>query len=133
MSLFFSITSLKIEPVEQRPHRRFHGGGHERPHGVFLSGKRERAPKPRRKTCGPEKDGLASDLEDLPEKFYASRKEAPQQMEIEKGYETLVSEFEKALILQALNETKGVKSKAAQILSMNRTTLIEKMKRLGLD
>jgi DNA-binding NtrC family response regulator len=73
------------------------------------------------------------DIDDLPEKFYSAKKEAPTQLAIEKGYETLVSEFEKALILQALNETKGVKSKAAQILSMNRTTLIEKMKRLGLD
>ncbi len=72
-------------------------------------------------------------LEDLPEKFYSIKKEAPFQLEIEKGYESLVSEFEKALILQALNETKGVKSKAAQKLSMNRTTLIEKMKRLGLE
>jgi DNA-binding NtrC family response regulator len=73
------------------------------------------------------------DLEDLPEKFYSSKKEVPSQLDIEKGYECLVSDFEKALILQALNETKGVKSKAAQKLSMNRTTLIEKMKRLGLD
>ena len=32
-----------------------------------------------------------------------------------------------------LEGDKGGKSKAAQILSMNRTTLIEKMKRLGLD
>ena len=73
------------------------------------------------------------DVEDLPEKFYATRKAAPPQMAIEKGYETLVSEFEKALILQAMGETNGVKSKAAQKLSMNRTTLIEKMKRLGLE
>ena len=73
------------------------------------------------------------DVDDLPEKFYSSKKEPPPQLDIEKGYETLVSEFEKALILQALGETKGVKSKAAQILSMNRTTLIEKMKRLGLE
>ncbi len=73
------------------------------------------------------------DIDDLPEKFYDAKQETPQQLAIEKGYETLVSDFEKTLILQALNETKGVKSKAAQILSMNRTTLIEKMKRLGLD
>ncbi len=73
------------------------------------------------------------DLEDLPEKFYSAKREVPSQLDIEKGYECLVSDFEKTLILQALNETKGVKSKAAQKLSMNRTTLIEKMKRLGLD
>jgi len=73
------------------------------------------------------------DLDDLPEKFYTTKKREEIPLEIEKGYETLVTEFEKTLILQALNETKGVKSKAAQILSMNRTTLIEKMKRLGLE
>jgi DNA-binding NtrC family response regulator len=73
------------------------------------------------------------DMEDLPEKFYTVKKEEPSQLDIEKGYESLVSEFEKVLILQALNETKGIKSRAAQKLSMNRTTLIEKMKRLGLD
>jgi DNA-binding NtrC family response regulator len=44
-----------------------------------------------------------------------------------------VSNFEKTLILQALQETNGVKSKAAQVLSLNRTTLIEKMKRLGIE
>jgi DNA-binding NtrC family response regulator len=32
-----------------------------------------------------------------------------------------------------LQETNGVKSKAAQVLSLNRTTLIEKMKRLGIE
>jgi len=52
---------------------------------------------------------------------------------MEKGYDTLVSEFEKSLITKALGETQGVKSKAAQVLNINRTTLIEKMKRLGLD
>jgi transcriptional regulator with GAF, ATPase, and Fis domain len=70
-------------------------------------------------------------VEDLPEKFWTTRGETSH-VDIAKGYDTLVSEFEKSLILHALNESDGVKSKAAQILSMNRTTLIEKMKRLGL-
>jgi DNA-binding NtrC family response regulator len=72
-------------------------------------------------------------IEDLPDKFWTARSETPAEMNIEKGYDTLVSEFEKTIILQALNETDGVKSKAAQMLSMNRTTLIEKMKRLGIS
>ncbi len=75
------------------------------------------------------------DIEDLPEKLYGHEKEdmpAPQ-IDIDKGYDTLVSEFEKTLIMKALTETQGVKSKAAQALNINRTTLIEKMKRLGLD
>ncbi len=74
------------------------------------------------------------DLEDLPEKLYANEgvgETAP--LNMERGYDTLVSEFEKTLIAKALQETQGVKSKAAQVLSINRTTLIEKMKRLGID
>lgn len=72
------------------------------------------------------------DLEDLPEKIYFAE-QSQSHFEIEKGYDTLVSSFEKSLILQALQETNGVKSKAAQVLSLNRTTLIEKMKRLGIE
>jgi DNA-binding NtrC family response regulator len=71
-------------------------------------------------------------IEDLPEKFYGLQKKENQQLDLARGYDTLVSEFEQTLILKALNETNGVKSRAAQILSMNRTTLIEKMKRLGI-
>jgi len=73
------------------------------------------------------------DLEDLPEKIYLAQEQEQGHFDIEKGYDTLVSNFEKSLILQALQETNGVKSKAAQVLSLNRTTLIEKMKRLGID
>jgi DNA-binding NtrC family response regulator len=71
-------------------------------------------------------------IEDLPEKFYGPQTRESGQLDLHRGYDTLVSEFEQSLILKALGETKGVKSKAAQILSMNRTTLIEKMKRLGI-
>jgi DNA-binding NtrC family response regulator len=72
-------------------------------------------------------------VEDLPEKFYGAKKPRATDLDIQRGYDTLVSEFEQRLILKALNETNGVKSKAAQVLSMNRTTLIEKMKRLGIN
>jgi len=74
------------------------------------------------------------DLEDLPEKLYAAESiEEAAPLNMERGYDTLVTEFEKTLISKALQETQGVKSKAAQVLSINRTTLIEKMKRLGID
>ncbi|RMH05772.1 MAG: sigma-54-dependent Fis family transcriptional regulator [Nitrospirae bacterium] len=43
-----------------------------------------------------------------------------------------VEEFENRLILEALDRTNGVKSKAAQLLQINRTTLIEKLKRKSL-
>jgi len=71
-------------------------------------------------------------IEDLPEKLWVA-KEKEEHIDIQKGYETLVTEFERAIIMKALKETKGVKSKAASILNMNRTTLIEKMKRLGME
>lgn len=44
-----------------------------------------------------------------------------------------LEEYEKRLILHALELQNGVKSQAAKYLNINRTTLIEKMKRLGLS
>ena len=46
---------------------------------------------------------------------------------------TAVNEFEKALILQSLEKTKWVKNKAAKLLQLNRTTLVEKIKRHQLQ
>jgi transcriptional regulator with GAF, ATPase, and Fis domain len=42
---------------------------------------------------------------------------------------TAVSEFEKNLIVQCLEQTKWVKKRAAKLLQVNRTTLVEKIKR----
>lgn len=72
---------------------------------------------------------------DLPEKF-APLEERPMVSHMvipEDGIDldTLVSEFETRLIYQALEKAGGVKSKAAQLLRMNRTTLVEKMKKKG--
>ena len=44
-----------------------------------------------------------------------------------------VTEFEKALILQSLEKTQWVKNKAAKLLHLNRTTLVEKIKRHQLQ
>jgi transcriptional regulator with GAF, ATPase, and Fis domain len=44
-----------------------------------------------------------------------------------------VTEFEKSLILQSLEKTKWVKNKAAKLLHLNRTTLVEKIKRHQLQ
>ncbi len=45
----------------------------------------------------------------------------------------MVTRMERTLIQQALERTGGVRSKAAQLLSLNRTTLLEKMKKMGID
>lgn len=44
-----------------------------------------------------------------------------------------VNEIEKKMICDALSLSKGVKAKAAAMLGLNRTTLVEKMRRLGID
>lgn len=43
-----------------------------------------------------------------------------------------LSDIEDSLIVQALERTKGNKNQASKLLAMNRTTLIEKMKKKGL-
>jgi transcriptional regulator with GAF, ATPase, and Fis domain len=58
--------------------------------------------------------------------------EAPGMIEItEDGIclNSAVTEFEKALILQSLEKANWVKNKAAKLLHLNRTTLVEKIKR----
>ncbi|NBV49600.1 sigma-54-dependent Fis family transcriptional regulator [bacterium] len=43
-----------------------------------------------------------------------------------------MNDFENELILQALQKTQGNKNRAAHLLNLNRTTLVEKLKRKGL-
>jgi DNA-binding NtrC family response regulator len=45
----------------------------------------------------------------------------------------VLDELENNMIIQALEMSKGVKSKAASLLGLNRTTLIEKMKKKSID
>ncbi len=76
-------------------------------------------------------------VEDLPEKFHllppAEPARSPEIPEEGISLDTAVSEFERKLILEALNKTGWVKNKAAQLLNLNRTTLIEKIKRQNLQ
>jgi DNA-binding NtrC family response regulator len=44
----------------------------------------------------------------------------------------VLDEFERQLIVKALDLTNGVKSRAAQLLGLNRTTLVEKLKKKGM-
>ncbi|OGL41652.1 MAG: Fis family transcriptional regulator [Candidatus Schekmanbacteria bacterium RIFCSPHIGHO2_02_FULL_38_11] len=46
---------------------------------------------------------------------------------------SIVKNLEVDLINQALRKSNGVKSKAAKLLKVNRTTLVEKMKKIGLS
>lgn len=46
---------------------------------------------------------------------------------------TAVENFQKCLILNALNKTGWVKAKAAEMLKLNRTTLVEKIKKLEIE
>ena len=72
-------------------------------------------------------------LNDLPKELKsANGYQANQSIEItDEGIclNNAVTEFEKDLILQSLEKTKWVKNKAAKLLQLNRTTLVEKIKR----
>jgi len=51
----------------------------------------------------------------------------------EVGFSDAVELYQKSLITHALNETGWVKARAAQMLKMNRTTLVEKIKKLNIE
>jgi transcriptional regulator of acetoin/glycerol metabolism len=48
------------------------------------------------------------------------------------NFNEMVSQFEKDLLLQALRKSSGIKKRAAKLLNLNRTTLVEKLKRYKL-
>lgn len=81
-------------------------------------------------------DGDFITPQDLPEKFQnLTRENLSQEIIIpDEGIslEEAVNEFEKKLIMQALQKTGWIKNKAARLLNLNRTTLIEKIKRQNL-
>ncbi len=74
---------------------------------------------------------------DLPEKFQEAAESGPAQSQDlpDNGIslDDAVNDYERKLILQALIKTGWVKNKAAQLLNLNRTTLIEKIKRQNLQ
>ena len=75
--------------------------------------------------------------EDLPEKFFrtSTSSHVPGIDIPEHGidFDATVEAFEKQLLVKALAKAEGVKSKAAILLHMNRTTLVEKVKKLRLE
>ncbi len=75
--------------------------------------------------------------EDLPPKFRNIQKttdEIPNIDVTEEGlnFNECISQMEKDLLLKALKMSGGVKNKAAKLLNLNRTTLVEKLKRLNI-
>ncbi|MCP4372748.1 MAG: sigma-54-dependent Fis family transcriptional regulator [Deltaproteobacteria bacterium] len=74
--------------------------------------------------------------EDLPKRLKAVKSTATQEPEdMERGIclSSAVTEYEKVLILQSLEKTAWVKNRAAKLLHLNRTTLVEKIKRHQLQ
>jgi len=49
------------------------------------------------------------------------------------GLNETMGQFEKDLLQKALQKSGGVKSRAAKLLNLNRTTLVEKLKRYGIS
>lgn len=78
--------------------------------------------------------------EDLPAKIFRSNPLATQTYktlfelpEIGVDLKQILSDIEDSLILQAMNRTRGNKNQASKLLALNRTTLIEKMKKKNLE
>jgi transcriptional regulator with GAF, ATPase, and Fis domain len=76
-------------------------------------------------------------VDDLPESFTRSPEtaapRAPKIPELGLSFRDVVDDFEADLILQALEQTGWNKNRAARLLGLNRTTLIEKIKKKGLQ
>lgn len=78
--------------------------------------------------------------EDLPAKIFRSNPLATQHYktlfelpEVGVDLKQILSDIEDSLIMQAMNRTRGNKNQASKLLTLNRTTLIEKMKKKNLD
>jgi len=83
-------------------------------------------------------EGNEITLHDLPDRFLTKeeRGSAPFRIKLdEKGIrlKEMLESIERDLILQALERTGGVKNKAAKLLGLNRTTLIEKIKKFKIQ
>jgi DNA-binding NtrC family response regulator len=86
------------------------------------------------------KGGTIIRPEDLPGKLY---KDNPLSTSLYKNLfqlpdngirlKQVLSDIEESLILQAINRTNGNKNKASKLLGLNRTTLIEKLKKRGIQ
>jgi DNA-binding NtrC family response regulator len=78
--------------------------------------------------------------EDLPAKIFRSNPLATQTYktlfelpDLGVDLKQILSDIEDSLIMQAMNRTRGNKNQASKLLTLNRTTLIEKMKKKNLE
>jgi len=80
-------------------------------------------------------DGTTVVEEDLPDHFKVDLAGAPICCDVRHGvnFQESVEQHQKSLILQALNESNWVKAKAAELLNMKRTTLVEKIKKMKIE
>ncbi len=84
-------------------------------------------------------EGAEVELSDLPDKLLSGSAAASSAVPLidlpETGIDlsTAVNEFEKSIIVQALNKSNWVKNRAAKLLHVNRTTLVEKIKKQKLE
>ena len=78
------------------------------------------------------------ELHDLPE-YITQAGSSPQAPSVNSvfdngvGFSQAMEQYQRALISHALSETGWVKAKAAELLKMNRTTLVEKIKKMDLS
>jgi DNA-binding NtrC family response regulator len=79
-----------------------------------------------------------TELDFPPSREAASQEDSPAPVTVPKitgdsfDFKSLVTRYERDLILRTLELTQGNKNKAAQMLRLKRTTLIEKLKRFDL-
>ena len=82
------------------------------------------------------KDEGLIDIQDLPEKYRTHKTIKPlESIEIPKegmDFNSAVDAYENLILIKALKKTKWNKRQAASLLNLNRTTLIEKIKKKGL-
>ena len=81
-------------------------------------------------------DNQVVQFDDLPEHIQQNSKiiQTIEEDNIEEGksFNKAVKDYEKRLIREALEKSNGIKSKAAKLLNINRTTLVEKIKKQNL-
>jgi DNA-binding NtrC family response regulator len=76
-------------------------------------------------------------IEDLPPKIRSAQKATETKVNVDLtedgiNFNDRISQLEKELLLKALKMSGGVKNRAAKLLNLNRTTLVEKLKRLNI-